>query len=61
MAVAKDGEANVNVKELLGEILGIKKRDISIAAGGKSRDKVIAITGLTYSQIYLKLHQAAGI
>lgn len=43
MAPAKDGKANDAIKELIAFTLGIKKRDVSIAKGEKSSEKIIMI------------------
>ena len=39
-APAREGEANAEVVKYLAEILGVKKSDLGLVAGGKSRDKV---------------------
>ena len=39
----KDGEANEGIKEYLAGVLGIKKRDVELAKGGKSHDKLLSI------------------
>ena len=45
-APALDGKANEAVLELLAEKLGIHRRDITLIAGEKSRDKLVEIAGL---------------
>jgi uncharacterized protein (TIGR00251 family) len=42
----EDGRANRAICELLGEILGIPARQVLVASGQASRDKVIHIIGL---------------
>ncbi|MCF7874144.1 MAG: DUF167 domain-containing protein [Candidatus Omnitrophica bacterium] len=42
-ASAQDGKANKQLKEVLADHLGIKKRNISIVGGHKSRNKTIRI------------------
>lgn len=44
-AVPADGEANSAVERLLAEWLGVPKRSVSLAAGGKSRVKSLMIAG----------------
>jgi uncharacterized protein len=44
-AVAEDGEANRSVAAVIAEWLGVPKGHISIAHGGKSRVKTLAIAG----------------
>ena len=42
-----DGQANAAVLELLADILGVAKSRLRIVRGHSSRDKVIAVDGLT--------------
>lgn len=42
-----DDRANVHMAELLAEWLNVPKRAISIIKGGHSRNKVVAVEGLT--------------
>jgi uncharacterized protein len=44
-AVAEDGEANRSVAAVVAEWLGVPKGHVSIAHGGKSRVKTLAIAG----------------
>ena len=41
-----DGAANDALIEFLAELLGVPRRDISLIAGEKSRDKRVRIEGL---------------
>ncbi|KAF8575504.1 DUF167-domain-containing protein [Ramaria rubella] len=41
--IAKEGEANRGVRELLAKVLGVRKSDTTIVAGQKSREKIILI------------------
>jgi len=45
-APAVDGKANKALIESLADHFGIKKKDISILFGEKSRDKIIGITSV---------------
>jgi uncharacterized protein (TIGR00251 family) len=56
-AAPTDGEANKAVIELLAKTLGIPKSNIEILSGGASRQKRIAISGLTPQQILVFLMQ----
>ena len=38
-----DGEANEGIREFVASVLGLKKRDIEVAKGGKSHDKLLEI------------------
>ncbi|KAF3783411.1 C15orf40-like protein [Nymphaea thermarum] len=42
-APAKDGEANAALLDFISSVLGLKKRQVSIASGSKSRDKVVVV------------------
>jgi uncharacterized protein len=44
-AVADKGEANRAVETLVAEWLGVAKRSVEVAAGGKSRAKTLAVSG----------------
>jgi uncharacterized protein len=44
-AVPSEGEANTAVARLVAEWLGVPKSAVSVAAGGKSRIKTLAIAG----------------
>jgi uncharacterized protein len=58
-APAREGEANAGICEYLAEILSVKKRDVTIAAGEKSREKVVLVAGLSAEQALQRLRQAA--
>lgn len=44
-AVPSEGEANAAVERLLADWLGVPRRSVSLAAGGKSRIKSLAVEG----------------
>lgn len=50
-APVREGEANEGIVEYIAEALGIKKRDVVLVAGHKSREKVLTIEGLSASQL----------
>jgi uncharacterized protein (TIGR00251 family) len=54
-AAPVDGAANDALIEFLADLLGRPKRDVSILAGHKSRNKRIAIDGLDQQQLDAKL------
>lgn len=41
---AEEGRANKKVLEILADYLGIKKSQLSIVSGARSRDKLIEVT-----------------
>lgn len=50
-ARAVDGAANAELIDFMASVLKIKKRQISIIAGEKSRDKTLQIMNLEISEI----------
>ena len=44
-AVPENGEANAALEDLVGRWLGVPKRSVSVAVGGKSRLKSLRIAG----------------
>jgi uncharacterized protein len=53
-----DDRANAHLVELLADRLRVPKRAITIIKGGRSRNKVVSVEGLTKEQVYLKLKAA---
>jgi hypothetical protein len=47
MAPPLDGRANDAVCRLLAEALGVRASDVTILRGERTRDKVVAIDGVT--------------
>ena len=46
-APAVDGKANAALLEFLADCLGVSGRAVTLVSGEKSRDKVIAVEGMT--------------
>ncbi|KAH7851798.1 hypothetical protein Vadar_016585 [Vaccinium darrowii] len=42
-APAKDGEANAALLDYISSVIGVKRRQVSIGSGSKSRDKVVVV------------------
>ncbi|GFZ14350.1 hypothetical protein Acr_24g0005400 [Actinidia rufa] len=42
-APAKDGEANAALLDYISSVIGVKRRQVSIGSGSKSRDKVVIV------------------
>ncbi len=59
-APPEDGRANDAVVELLAELLGLKRRQVSVARGLSSRGKQIEIEGLSGAQAEERLALALG-
>jgi uncharacterized protein (TIGR00251 family) len=53
-----DGEANTAIVEYVAEVLGLKKRDVTLVSGAKSRHKVLAVEGLDAQAALQRLLQA---
>lgn len=56
-APPREGEANIALAEYLAEILGIKKRDVTLCCGGKSHEKIFRADGIT-PELVLQLLRA---
>ncbi|XP_055828757.1 uncharacterized protein LOC129896807 isoform X2 [Solanum dulcamara] len=56
-APAKDGEANAALVDYISSVVGVKKRQVSIGAGSKSRDKVIIVEDVTLQSIFDALNK----
>ncbi|KAK9991256.1 hypothetical protein SO802_026241, partial [Lithocarpus litseifolius] len=42
-APARDGEANAALLDFISSVLGVKRRQVSVGSGSKSRDKVVIV------------------
>ncbi|KAK1412356.1 hypothetical protein QVD17_33541 [Tagetes erecta] len=51
-APAKDGEANAALLDYMSSVLGVKKRQVSLGAGSKSRDKVLVVEGISLEAVH---------
>ncbi|KAJ4715253.1 UPF0235 protein like [Melia azedarach] len=58
-APAKDGEANAALLDYISSVLGVKRRQLSIGSGSKSRDKVIIVEELTPQNVFNALEKAS--
>ncbi len=50
-APAVEGKANEALLDFLAEVLGIRPRQIVLERGGKSREKIVAVDGMTLADI----------
>jgi uncharacterized protein (TIGR00251 family) len=57
-APPEDGRANDAVVELLAELLGVKRRQVSVARGHSSRGKQVEIEGLSDAEAERRLAAA---
>lgn len=51
-APAKDGEANAALLDYISSVLGVKRRQVSIGCGSKSRDKVVIVEEMTLQNVF---------
>lgn len=59
-APPKDGEANAALVEYMSSVLGVKRRQVSIGSGSKSRDKVVIVEDVTLQKVFDILDKAAA-
>jgi len=55
------GKANKELISFLGKVLGVGKSSVSIAQGHTSRNKLIAVDGLTQQEIMKRLSSSFGV
>lgn len=55
-----EGAANEGIVQYLAELLGLKRRQVQLVAGDKSREKVLAVSGCPAAAALQRLQQAAG-
>lgn len=53
------GKANEAVLAMLAAVLGLERRDLTLTSGHGSRDKVVALMGLTHEDADARLAAAA--
>lgn len=59
-APPENGRANDAVVALLADTLGVSRRSVSIVSGLGTRDKVLALDGISASELDRRLTAAAG-
>ncbi|KAL1539029.1 UPF0235 protein C15orf40 [Salvia divinorum] len=57
-APAKDGEANAALLDFISSVIGVKKRQVSIGSGSKSRDKIVMVEEVTLQTVFEALNRA---
>ncbi|CAI0555010.1 unnamed protein product [Linum tenue] len=60
-APAKDGEANAALLDYISSVLGVKRRQVSLGAGSKSRDKVVIVEELTIQDVFSALKKSQDL
>lgn len=59
-APADRGRANDRVCSLLAELAGVRTRDVSVAVGTTSRDKLVDVAGIEQHELERLLDAASG-
>ena len=59
-APPEGGRANEAVVTLLAETLGLSRRNVAVVSGKTSRDKVIALTGISPEETEQRLSSSLG-
>jgi len=54
-----EGEANKSLVKFLSKILGVKKGDITLESGEKSRDKMVLVSGLDEAEALRRIIEAS--
>lgn len=57
-APAKDGEANAALLDYISSVLGVKRRQVSIGSGSKSRGKVVIVEEVSLQSVFDALNKA---
>jgi uncharacterized protein (TIGR00251 family) len=57
-AAPERGRANDALVELMAEVLGVPRADVSIVSGGSGRSKVVAVEGMTAEDAERRLRAA---
>ncbi|CAJ1974680.1 unnamed protein product [Sphenostylis stenocarpa] len=58
-APARDGEANAALLDFISSVLGVKRRQVSIGTGCKSRDKTVIVEDVTQQYVFDALDKAS--
>ncbi len=53
-----EGQANEAVMELVSELLGVKRRQVTVARGASSRSKLVEVQGVSAAQAEARLAAA---
>ena len=59
-APPEEGRANEAVAELLGDSLGVRRKDITIVRGRSSRAKLIEVSGMDEPELKRRIERALG-
>ncbi|KAI3879572.1 hypothetical protein MKX03_011733 [Papaver bracteatum] len=57
-APARDGEANAALLDYISQVIGVKRRQVSLGSGSKSRDKVVLVEETSLQTVFEALSSA---
>lgn len=57
-APARDGEANAALLDFISSVVGVKKRQVSLGSGSKSRDKVVIVEDVSLQSVFDALNKS---
>jgi hypothetical protein len=52
-----EGAANTACQEFVADLLGLKRAEVQLMAGEKSREKRLRVSGLTFAEIQAKIRE----
>ncbi|XP_019416077.1 PREDICTED: UPF0235 protein C15orf40 homolog [Lupinus angustifolius] len=58
-APARDGEANAALLDYISSVLGVKRRQVSLGTGSKSRDKKVIVEDVTQQYVFDTLQKVS--
>ncbi|CAL0319687.1 unnamed protein product [Lupinus luteus] len=58
-APARDGEANAALLDYISSVLGVKRRQVSLGTGSKSRDKKVIVEDVTQQYVFDALEKVS--
>ncbi|XP_033750741.1 UPF0235 protein C15orf40 homolog [Pecten maximus] len=56
-----DGEANIALVKYLSKVLGVRKSDVSLDKGSRSRQKMILVSGMDRQSVLEKLYSQVDV
>jgi uncharacterized protein len=56
-AAPVEGAANIELIEVIAAAIGVAKRDVSIAAGQRSRRKIVHVAGLSVDEVRSRFYR----
>ncbi|KAI3972652.1 hypothetical protein MKX01_019310 [Papaver californicum] len=57
-APARDGEAKAALLDYISQVIGVKRRQVSLGSGSKYRDKVVLVEEISFPTVFEALSNA---